>query len=218
MKKYLITGLVILMPVVLTTMIIAFLFDFFTEPFVHIIGHFFALVQMHFAFTLSDGLTLFISRVLIIIFLFMFILTLGIVAHWFVIKKVLSGTHHLISRIPIVKSVYKISREIISAFFALDGKKAFHHPVLVPFPSDSLFCVGFSAGEVAKECQQKIATPLISVFVPTAPHPISGFLFLMPQTEVHTLNMTNEEAIKFLVSCGMVCPMTQERVDLNDLP
>ena len=206
MKKYLITGLAILMPVVLTGMIIIFLFDFFTTPFVSIVGQLFSLVQTHFAFTLSEGLALFISRVLVIVFLFSFIVILGVVARWFLIKNMISGANLLMSRIPIVKSVYKISREIILALFSLDGKKAFHYPVMIPFPSEPLFCLGFSTGQVAEECQQKIDTPLVSVFTPTAPHPISGFLFLVPQNEVHKLDMTNEDAVKFFVSCGMVAP------------
>lgn len=217
MKKYLITGLVILMPVALTTMIILFLFDFFTTPFVSIIEHLFALVQSNFSFTLSHGLTLFISRIFVIVFLFIFILILGIVARWFLIKNVISGTHLLLSRIPIVKSVYKISKEIISALFALDGKKAFHHPVLVPFPDQPLFCIGFNTGQVAEECQEKVSTPLVSVFTPTAPHPISGFLFLMPESDVHKLDMSNEEAVKFLISCGMVHNLSDEKGNQHEL-
>jgi uncharacterized membrane protein len=205
------------MPVALTIMIILFLFDFFTTPFVSIIERLLSLVQNNFAFTLPEGLTLFISRIFVMIFLFIFILVLGIVAHWFLIKNVISGTHLLISRIPIVKSVYKISREIISALFSLDGKKAFHHPVLVPFPDQPLFCVGFNTGQVAEECQQKVNTPLISVFTPTAPHPISGFLFLMPESDVHKLDMSNEEAVKFLVSCGMVYHLSNENGNQHEV-
>lgn len=211
MKKYLITGLAILLPVVLTSMIIIFLFDFFTDPFVNGVRQLFNLVQEHFSLTLSEGLALFISRILVIIFLFIFILVLGVVARWFLIKNIISGTNRLISRIPIIKSVYKVSREIILALFSLDGKKAFHYPVMLPFPDDPIFCIGFHAGQVAAECQAKVSTPLVSVFTPTAPHPISGFLFLVPQTEVHRLNMSNEEAVKFLVSCGLVCHISNDQ-------
>jgi uncharacterized membrane protein len=217
MKKYLITGIVILMPVALTVMIIFFLLDLFTNPFVNIVGHLFDLIQKHFSFTLSKGSALFISRLLVMILLICFIFILGIVARWFLVKNMISATHQLIARIPIVNSVYKISREIISALFSFDGKKAFHYPVLLPFPKDPLFCIGFSAGQVAEECQEKVGTPLISIFAPTAPHPISGFLFLVPQKEVHPLDMTNEEALKFLVSCGLIYPMSEHEVKKNDI-
>ena len=213
MKKYLITGIAILMPVALTAMIILFLFNFFTAPFVSVVEHLVYFTQKHFNFILSKGLTLFISRILVILFLFIFIVLLGIIARWFLIKNIISATHRLMYRIPIINSIYKVCKEIISALFALDGKKAFHHPVLIPFPDKPTFGIGFSAGEVAKECQEKVDFPLVSVFAPTAPHPISGFLFLVSQDDVHKLDMTNEEAIKFLVSCGLVYPTTEKRVD-----
>lgn len=213
MKKYLLTGLAILMPVALTAMIIVFLFNFFTTPFVHIVSHLFILIQKHFSFVLSKNLALFISRLFVIFFLGLFIFILGFVAHWFLIKNIISGANLLLSRIPIVKTVYKISRDIILALFSLDGKKAFHHPVLIPFPNDPLFCIGFNTGRIAEECQTAVGEPLIPVFAPTAPHPISGFLFLVPQKEAHKLDMTNEEALKFLISCGLVCHTSLPKVD-----
>jgi uncharacterized membrane protein len=204
MKKYFITGLAILLPVVLTVMIIVFLFNLLTTPFVHGVNHLFLLIQKHFSFSLSQGLALFVSRVFIILFLVTFIFLLGVVARWFLIKHILAWTNHLFSKIPIIKSVYHIIREVISALFSLDGKKAFHHPVLLPFPKDPLFSIGFHTGRVAEECQKAVGVPLAPVFVPTAPHPISGFLFLVPENEAKKIDMTNEEAIKFLVSCGLV--------------
>jgi len=218
MKKHFLTGLAILLPVVLTTMIIIFLFNFLTTPFVNLVSQLFSLIQKHFLFTLSKGSALFVSRILVIIFLFIFIFILGVIARWFLIKNIMSGGSRLISRIPIFKSVYKISKEIISALFSLDGKKAFHHPVVLPFPQEPLFGIGFNTGQVAEECQKAVDVPLFSIFTPTAPHPISGFLLFVPQSEVHKLDMSNEEAIKFLVSCGLVCHTSLEKRDLeNDI-
>jgi uncharacterized membrane protein len=204
MKKYLMTGLVILMPVVLTGIIIAFLFHLLTDPFIHILGDLFRVVETIFHLKLSPQSALFISRLLIVIALFIFIVLLGVVARWFLIKNIFSLTNTLMTKIPIVNTIYKLIREIISALFAIDGKKAFHSPVLIPFPQEPTYSLGFHSGEVAKECQMKVNTPLISVFTPTSPHPISGFLFLCPEKEAHKIDMTNEEALKFLVSCGLV--------------
>ncbi|HSX27034.1 MAG TPA: DUF502 domain-containing protein [Chlamydiales bacterium] len=202
MKKYLLTGLVILLPVALTAMVIIFLFDFLTAPFVTIVGPLVDLIP----YDLPPGFTLFLSRLFALIFLCIFILLLGVVTRWFIVKNLLHWGHLLISRIPIVKTIYKITREIFNALFSTDGKKAFKNPVAVPFPERPNFCVGFHAGEVPQECQQKVKEPLISVFVPTAPHPISGFLLLMPKQDVYPIDMTNEEAFKFLVSCGLILP------------
>lgn len=198
-KKYLITGLVILLPLALTLMILFFLVDFFTSPFVHIVEKFiFAKAA------LPNSLVIFISRILALILLAVFILLLGIVARWFIIKNIISGTNSILSRIPLIKTIYKISRDVISALFSLNGKKAFKHPVMIPFPHRPSYSMGFQAGEVAEEIRNTIKTPLVSVFAPTAPHPITGFLFLIPEKDVYKLDMTNEEAVKYLVSCGLI--------------
>ncbi len=206
MKKHLLTGFVILLPVALTIMIIVFLFDLFTEPFVNIVGPLVDLLQKKGNVVLPHGLTLFISRLLSLIFLCVFIFILGVVTQLFLVKIVINWANQVLFRIPFIKTVYKVSRDIFAALFSSEGKKAFKRPVMIPFPSKPNHCVGFEAGEVARECKEKIKTPVVSVFVPTAPHPISGFLFLMPETDVHSIDMTNEEVVKFLVSCGMIVP------------
>ncbi len=197
-KKYLITGLAILLPVALTLMVIIFLVDLFTSPFVQLVKNHIVRVD------LPPALLLFISRILAMIILCIFILLLGVVARWFIIKNIISGTHSLLSRIPLIKTVYKTSCDIIAALFSLDGKKAFKYPVMFPFPYRPTYSLGFQAGEVAEEIKKAIPTPLVSVFAPTAPHPITGFLFLIPEKDVYKLDMTNEEAVKYLVSCGLL--------------
>jgi uncharacterized membrane protein len=206
MKKHLLTGLIILLPIALTLMIIVFLFDFFTEPFVNIVGPLVDFLQNQFNLHLPHGLTLFISRIFSLVFLCIFILILGVITQLFLVKVVIRWSNLILFKIPFIKTVYKVSRDIFAALFSAEGKKAFKRPVMIPFPSKPNHCIGFEAGEVARECREKIKTPIVSVFVPTAPHPISGFLFLVPEEDVHSVDMTNEEVVKFLVSCGMIVP------------
>lgn len=213
MKKHLITGLIILLPVALTLMIIFFLFDFFTEPFVTIVGPLVDLLQAKLNIVLPQELILFISRLLSLIFLCIFIFFLGVVTQLFLVKVIIKWANLLLFRIPFIKTVYKVSRDIFAALFSSEGKKAFKRPVMIPFPSKPNHCLGFEAGEVAEECREKVKTPLVSVFVPTAPHPISGFLFLIPETDVQNIDMTNEQVVKFLVSCGMILPESDTRSD-----
>lgn len=204
MKTYFLTGLAILMPTALTIMIIVFLFNFFTAPFVGIVGKLFAIISEKAALTLPPVFTIFISRILALILLCTFIFLLGMLARWFLVKNFLAGTNSILSRIPFIKTVYKVSRDVISALFSADEKKAFKYPVMFPFPHHSSFAVGFQAGEVAEEVKQKIEVPLVSIFAPTAPHPISGFLLFVPEEDVYKIDMTNEEAVKYLVSCGLI--------------
>jgi uncharacterized membrane protein len=218
MKKYLLTGLIILLPVALTLMVIFFLFDLFTEPFVNIVGPLVDLIQKKADVALPHGLTLFISRVFSLIFLCIFIFFLGMVTQLFLVKVLIHWGNQILFRIPFIKTVYKVSRDIFAALFSSEGKKAFKRPVMVPFPSKPNHCLGFEAGEVAEECREKVDIPLVSVFVPTAPHPISGFLFLIPQKDVLSIDMTNEEVVKFLVSCGMILPETGTKGSEDEQP
>lgn len=213
MKKTLFTGFIILLPLILTLMIILFLFDFFTEPFINLVGPLVHLIQKQLSFTLPEGFTLFLSRLLSLIFLCIFIFLLGIVTQWFLVRTLIHWADRVLFRIPFIRTIYRLTREVFGALFSTDGKKAFKRPVMVPFPSRPGYSLGFIAGEVAEECQQKVKTPLVSVFAPTAPHPISGFLFLLPEKDVKEIDMSNEEVVKFLVSCGMILPKSETRDD-----
>ncbi len=206
MKKYFFTGFILLLPAALTLFIILFLFDFFTAPFVPIVTELLITLQNYLPFNLPEGLNTFIARILAFILLCIFVLLLGIVARWFLIRNLLQWANSILSRIPLVKTIFVVSRDIFSALFAQGDKKVFKRPIMMPFPSKPNYSIGFIAGEVAEECRQHSPEPLVSVFAPTAPHPTSGFLFLVPQKDIHEIAMTNEDAVKYLVSCGVIVP------------
>ncbi len=84
--------------------------------------------------------------------------------------------------------------------------KAFTKTAMVAFPSKDSYCVGFESGEIPEECQSKVTEKLKPVFVPTAPHPISGYLVMAKEKEVFSIDMKNEDAVKFTVSCGLILP------------
>lgn len=209
MKKYLITGVVILLPVALTAMIVFFLFDLFTAPFVPIVSA----VLNKASISLSPAVTLFFSRVIALVLLSVLITFLGMVAQQFFFRSLGKAGNWIIYKIPFVKTIYKVSKDIFTALFSPDGKQAFKETVMFPFPNKPNYGVGFLAGEVAKECQDKVSEPLVSIFSPTAPHPISGFLFLVPEKEVYKIAMTKEDALKFLVSCGVIHPEAERSDD-----
>lgn len=205
MKKYLLTGALFLMPIVLTFIVVIFLFDVFTDPLVNIVKPIVTSLYL----PIPQTLILLLSRLLSFVVLFLFITLLGAIIRWFFGKQLIQITNNLLDRIPIVKTVYKTSRDLLGAFFSEDGQKALHYPVAIPFGSFPQQSVGFKSGQIAHEFQQKVKEPLTPVFIPTAPHPLSGFLILVPEKDLEKLDMTNEEAFKFLVSCGTMIPPTQ---------
>ena len=89
---------------------------------------------------------------------------------------------------------------------------------MIPFPHRPTYCIGFQAGEVAEEIKNTIKSPLVSVFCPTAPHPLTGFLFLIPEEDTYKLDMTNEEAVKYLVSCGLIHTVEDPQKAQDELP
>ncbi len=211
MKKYLLTGLVILLPVVLTALIIHFLFNFFTTPFVVPVKALLIFLHDQFGLTASPLVHIFFVRLIALILLVLFVLMLGAIARHIFLKHMVNKFHGFVARIPFVKGIYSMSRDVFSALLSTEGKKAFKAPVLIPFPTKPSLSIGFLAGEVAPECQRKAPTKLRSVFTPTAPHPISGFLLLVPESDIQQLSISNEEAVKFIVSCGMIIPESSKK-------
>lgn len=216
MKKHMITGLVILLPVALTLMIIIFLFDLFTEPFFQVVGPLVEFIRLKLDISLPQGIILFFSRLLSLIFLCIFIFLLGLFTQVFLVKTLIKWGNYIILQIPFIKTVYQVSTDIFAAIFSSDGKKAFKNPVMIPFPCKPNQSLGFEAGELTQEIKNKIQKPVVSVFVPTAPHPISGFLFFIPEEDVLKIDMTNEEVVKFLVSCGMIQPESRNKQEPTD--
>ena len=206
MRKYFFAGLVIFLPIALTIVVIIFLFDFFTTPFVPLVQQLVDRLQPYLPVIISHDLHTFLARLLALVMMIISVFLLGFVTRWFLIRHPLKWLNALMERIPFMKTVFKVTRDVSAALFAEGKGKAFQRPVLVPFPYPPSYSIAFISGEVPEECQRNVTTPLVPVFAPTAPHPISGFLFLVSKDLVREVNMTNEDAVKFLVSCGVIIP------------
>lgn len=205
MRKTLFTGLIILLPIVVTIMIFTFLIDFFTEPFLYSIKDFIEPIRDRFPAFPEKGVII-IARITILLGLLFFIVLLGMVARWFFFRSLLNVTHKILSKIPFVKSIYTVTKEIAGAFFKEEGRTAFKYAAMVAFPSEASESVGFVTGQPLPEIKKWIDEPLLPVFVPTAPHPISGYMILVPENKIKKINMTIEEAVKLTVSCGVIVP------------
>jgi len=207
MKKYLLAGLAFLLPLVLTAWVIIFLLNLFTDPLLDIATYVLAKFPNVYDFLNSYSSVELIARICSLIMTCLFILFLGVIAQMFFINSLLLLGNAILCKIPFVKSIYKLCKDVINACFqSKEEKKAFKRSVMVPFPSEDSQCIGFVSGEVPKACQEKVKTPLVPVFVPTAPYPISGYFMLVPESKINEIDMTKEEALKFTVSCGVITP------------
>ncbi len=205
MKKYLITGLIILLPLALTIYIFVFLVDIFTDPFLDMTQS--LLSHLGASTLISAKFLTAIARIITIIFLIIFIFILGFFTRVFFLNGLIKTANYIFSKTPFVKSIYKATKDIVEAFIQdKDKRKSFQYATMVSFPSKDSYCIGFVTGEVPSSFTDKIQEPLTPVFVPTAPHPISGYLVLIPIKDLKKVEMTNEEAVKFTVSCGVLTP------------
>ena len=133
-----------------------------------------------------------------------FITIVGGISLSFFGKKVLSLINDLFKRIPILRTIYSAIGQMTESFTnKSDNKKSV---VLVEYPKKGSWAVGFATKENKGEISKKTSKELINVFVPTTPNPTSGFLLMFPKDEVIYLDMTFEEASKFIVSAGTSDP------------
>lgn len=206
MKKYFLTGLAILLPLALTVAILAFIFNFLTAPFVGIVRDildYFGLLEAKFLFLSPIQVQTIVSKIIILVLLFFFTISLGAVARWLFVGYLLKWWDAVIHRIPFVSSIYKTCQDVIKTMFA-SKTKSFKQVVLVPFPSHESRSVGLVTGENLSGLPESETENIVAVFVPTTPNPTSGFLMMFKSTDLVYLDMRVEEALKYIISCGVI--------------
>jgi len=133
-----------------------------------------------------------------------FITLIGWLSLSFLGKKLLNLFNNILKKIPILRTIYSAIGQMTETFTRTDkGKK---NVVLVEYPRKGSWAVGFATKENSGEITRKINKKLINVFIPTTPNPTSGFLLMFPEDEVIYLDLTFEEASKFIVSAGTSNP------------
>ncbi len=137
------------------------------------------------------------------------ILLIGLMARNIVGRWLLEFGEGTLSRIPLAGSVYKTLKQLLETFLQGNSKR-FRRVVLVEYPREGLFSVGFVTGLVGPSLQPELDQPLLSVFIPTAPNPTTGWYTLVPEASVRDLNITVEEAFRTIISAGIVNPDEQE--------
>jgi len=133
------------------------------------------------------------------------ILLIGLMARNFVGRWLLEFGEGTLSRIPLAGSVYKTLKQLLETFLR-DNSTRFRRVVLVEYPREGLFSVGFVTGIVGPSLQTEPKQPLLSVFIPTAPNPTTGWYTLVPEASVKDLDISVEDAFRTIISAGIVNP------------
>jgi len=190
MKRYLLTGLVIVIPVVITVYIFYYIFTWINSIIEGIASEF-----LYRYLPEIPGLTIIIS--LAIIF------AIGIFASVSVGKSALEYIDKWMSKIPLVSEIYFTIKQASETI--LIQKEGFERAVLVEYPRKGVFALGFVTGESYREIKESADdNKLINIFIPTSPNPTSGYLVFIKKSEVRNVNLSIQEAIKIIISGGFL--------------
>ncbi|MCX7866953.1 DUF502 domain-containing protein [Limisphaera sp. VF-2] len=120
-------------------------------------------------------------------------------------RRLISWVDQVILSVPLLNKIYSVLKQVNEAF-SLGKKGAFQTVVLVEFPRPGMYALGFVTGEHENEVEEVVGERAVTVFVPTTPNPTSGFLLVVPETQLRRLRMPVGDAVRFIVSVGAITP------------
>ena len=194
LRRYLIAGLLVWIPLGITIWVLKLLVDLMDQTLLLLPDTFQtqALLGFH-----VPGLG--------IILTFAILLVTGAIAANFFGRKLLLLGHELLTRIPIVRSIYGGVKQISDTLFSPEGK-AFRRAVLVRYPHAGTWTVALMTGAPQHEVTDHLGHDQISVFVPTTPNITAGFFLIVPKSEIIELEMSVDDALKYIISMGVAEP------------
>ena len=140
-----------------------------------------------------------------LIIVFIFTTFVGILATGLFGRTLIRLWENILSRMPVVRSVYSAIKQILETVMATQSD-AFRQAVLVEYPRKDIWAIGFVTGSTKGEVGDNVNKKMVNVFMPTTPNPTSGFLLFFPEKDLIFLKMSVEDALKLVVSGGMVIP------------
>lgn len=137
------------------------------------------------------------------------LLITGVLAANFVGRAFMVGWESLLNRIPVVRSIYSAAKNFAEVVFS-DSSQSFKNVLLLEYPRKGLYSLAFQTSSQLGEVQGRTGEEVVCCFVPTTPNPTSGFIIIVPRKEVTVLDMTVDEALKMIISLGVVVPEWQK--------
>jgi len=195
MRTYFITGLLIILPVIVSVYIISFLFVKTTD-------YIFNILPGIYVNNLQIKILL---RVIALGFLITTFILIGMFGRNIIGRRLLFFAESIILKIPLLGRVYVAVKQVSEAFLGYE-KTILNKVCLVEYPRRGVFSIGFVTSQTVGEIQYKTQNNLTNIFVPTTPNPTSGVLIMVPEGEFHILDMTIEDGLKMVISGGAVVP------------
>lgn len=195
-RKALISGLLVWLPIIVTLLVLRFLVDLLSKSLL-LLPHRLQ-PDILFGFHIPG-----IGVVLTILIVFF----TGVFVANFVGQRLMEWGDALVARIPLVRSIYTGVKKVAETLFT-PGGQSFRKVLLVEYPCEGIWSIAFQTGEGSKEIEAALgADAMVSYFIPTTPNPTSGFLMMAPRSRVIELDMSVDQALKFVISLGVVQPV-----------
>ena len=195
MKKYLITGLLIWIPLVITIWVLKLIVDMLDQSLLLLPEQWRPDVWLP---VHIPGLGAILTIVIV--------LATGIFATNFFGAQLVELWHHILQRIPVVNSIYSSVKQISDTLFSSSGQ-AFRKALLVQWPHQGMWTIAFMTGAPGADVAQHLPADCVSVYVPTTPNPTGGYFVIVPRASVIELDMSVDQALKYIISMGVVPPI-----------
>ncbi len=194
LRKYIIAGLLVWLPLAATVAIIKLVIDLLDRTILLIPSEYQPANMLGFSVP-GYGIVIAIAILLIT----------GMLATNLFGSRLLDFWESVLSRIPLVKTIYNSVKQISTTLLDSE-RKSFRKVVMLEYPRKDIWSIGFLTNEHVGSQMEGLANEMVAVFVPTTPNPTSGFILLSPMKDVIELDMTVEEGFKFIISMGVIIP------------
>jgi uncharacterized membrane protein len=192
LKKYFVTGLLILVPLGITLWVLNLIVSTMDQTLLLLPAD----IRAQFPFNVPGmGVVLTLFAILLV----------GILTANFIGRRLLHWWEALLRRIPVVNFIYSSVKQVSDTLFSPSGQ-AFRKAVLLQFPRSGTWAVGFVVGSPGESIGTVVGAGALTVYVPTAPNPTSGYIVIVQQQELVELDITVDDALKFVVSMGVAAP------------
>jgi len=194
LRRYLVTGVVIWVPLIVTVLVVRFLLKLMDRTLVVIPLAYQPETLLGFKI---PGLGLLLSVLILFI--------TGLLAANFFGRKLVSFSESIVNRIPLVRSIYSGVKQVAETVLS-DGDTSFKRVMLVQYPRKGVWSLCFQTATDLAEIQSRTESEVVCVFIPTTPNPTSGYILFVPREDLVKLDMTVEEGLRMIISLGVVVP------------
>ncbi len=200
LRRYLVAGLLVVVPIGVTLYVLRFLVNFMDRS-LNLLPD---AIQPENLFGFNiPGLGIILSLLALLL--------IGMFTANFLGRKLVDWGEGMLRRIPVVRSIYYGTKQIAETMFS-GQSEAFRQPVLIPYPHENSWALAFVTNSDLGEIQHRTGREVVGVYVPTTPNPTSGFNLMIPREQVIELDMSVDEALRMIISLGVVVPAWQGRI------